>query len=117
MLINFLETQVQFCNSCAGSDGIVIPYQVVRIIHIIYNTIRWAVPAILIFIGMLDMAKAVTAQKEDDIKKAQSLLVKKAIAAALVFFIASIVLWIFGIINPNDGGVISCINSLLNGDC
>ena len=55
----------------------------------VYNAIRIAVPIILILVGMFDMGRAITLQKEDEIKKAQQLLVRKAVAAAIVFIIVS----------------------------
>ena len=44
-------------------------------------------------------------KKEDEIKKAQGLLVKKAIAAALVFLMLSIVSLVFGIVAPKEDNV------------
>ena len=52
-----------------------------RIVGIVVLGIRIAVPIILIVVGMLDLAKAVTEKSEDNIKKAQQGLIKKAIAA------------------------------------
>ena len=40
---------------------------------------------------MIDFAKAVAAKDENEIKKAQTALIKKAIAAVLVFFVMTIV--------------------------
>lgn len=60
--------------------------------------IKIAVPIILIVIGMIDMTKAVMSKKEDDIKNAQGALVKKAIAAVIVFLIIQIVTLLFATI-------------------
>jgi len=65
--------------------------ELLNIIHYVYLGIIIVVPIILIFVGMFDMAKAVTEKKDDDIKKAQQSLIKKAIAAALVFLIPYLV--------------------------
>ena len=98
-----------------------IPKQIVDIIALIYDVIRIGVPLILILVGMFDMGKAITQQKEDEIKKAQSLLVKKAIAAALVFLMLSIVSLVFGIVAPKDDlnnqSIWNCVDALLNGKC
>ena len=79
--------------------------------------IKIAIPLLIIFYGILDFAKAVIAEKEDEIKKAQTLLVKKAIAAALVFLMFSIVSLVFGIVAP-DGtegdNMWSCVDALIN---
>ena len=118
----FLAT-ADMCNACNNVLGITtgIPKQIVDIIALIYDVIRIGVPLILILVGMFDMGKAITQQKEDEIKKAQGLLVKKAIAAALVFLMLSIVSLVFGIVAPNDNinnqNIWNCVDALLNGNC
>ena len=112
----FLAT-AEMCNACNGVLGITtgIPKQIVDIIALIYDVIRIGVPLILILVGMFDMGKAITQQKEDEIKKAQSLLVKKAIAAALVFLMLSLVTLVLGAVGGDDKSNINCINCLLTG--
>ncbi|MCI5703107.1 MAG: hypothetical protein MR265_03880 [Erysipelotrichaceae bacterium] len=78
-----------------------IPEQILNITHLIYKAIQIGVPIILIIVGMFDMGKAITQQKEDEIKKAQSLLVKKAIAAGLVFLMFSIVQLVVSVVSPD----------------
>ncbi len=78
-----------------------IPEQILNITHLIYKAIQIGVPIILIIVGMFDMGKAITQQKEDEIKKAQSLLVKKAIAAALVFLMFSLVQLVVSVVSPD----------------
>ena len=92
-LINFLDC------TCGG---LTLDDTLSRIIKTIFNVIRIGIPLILIVIGMIDMGKAITQQKEEDIKKAQGLLVKKAIAAALVFLIPSITTMLVGAVGSND---------------
>ena len=53
--------------------------EILGIVHYVYLGIIIVVPIILIFVGMLDLAKAVTAKKDDEIKAAQQSLIKKAI--------------------------------------
>ena len=106
-LISFLVD----CN-CAGQ---VIKEDLAKIVKLVYDAIRIGVPIILILVGMFDMGKAITQQKEDEIKKAQGLLVKKAIAAALVFLMLSIVLLVLNVVGGNDTGNVSCIKCLLTG--
>lgn len=55
------------------------------------------IPIILIVYGMLDLGKAVIAGKDDEIKKNQQLLIKRAISAVAVFFVVTIVTLVFGI--------------------
>ena len=74
-------------NLCSNDDMNVI----LGIIHYVYIGIMIVVPIILIFVGMFDLAKAVTEKKDEDIKKAQQSLIKKAIAAVLVFLVPFLV--------------------------
>ncbi len=96
-----------------------IPAELATYTRIIYNTIRIITPLVLIIIGMFDMAKAVTSKNEDEIKKAQNLLVKKAITGAIVFFLFSIISWMLVILSNTSGEtgkseatVARCLNAL-----
>ena len=117
----FLDNAVNMCHMCDTAFGISggIPKQIVDIVHLVYNGIRIVVPLILIFVGMFDMGKAITQQKEDEIKKAQNLLVRKAITAALVFLLVSFVGLIFSIASgeKTSENTWTCISDLLSGNC
>ena len=77
--------------------------------------IQIGIPIILIVLGMLDLGKAVMAYKEDEIKSAQKLLIKRAIYAVAIFFVVFIVQVVFGLIdNSGDLGQsnwITCWNT------
>lgn len=75
---------------------------ILRLVGIVVKAIQIGVPIILIVIGMIDFTKAVTAKDEGEIKKAQNALIKKAIAAALVFFVIFFVGLIMKIVGNND---------------
>ena len=65
--------------------------------------IQVGIPIILIVLGMLDLGKAVVASKEDEIKSAQKLLIKRAIYAVAIFFVVLIVQLVFGLLgNAGD---------------
>ncbi len=64
---------------------------VLRIVGIVVWGIKVVVPIILIVVGMVDLAKAVGEKSEDKIKEAQQKLIKRAIAAVLVFLVVSLV--------------------------
>ncbi len=112
-LINLLDV------TCGSGDGAVsIPGDLANIIHVIYNAIRIGVPIILIVVGMVGMGKAIAQQKEDEIKKAQSTLVKQAIAAVIVFLMLSLVSLIVGVVAPDmksgdSGNMWNCIETIL----
>ena len=61
--------------------------------------IQIGIPIILIILGMLDLGKAVMASKEDEIKNAQKLLIKRCIYAVAIFFVVMIVQVVFGLLS------------------
>ena len=98
---------------CAGGD-VIVPAQIVGVVTLIYNVIRVGIPLILIIYGMLDLGKAVISQKEDDIKKNQKIFVSRLIAAALVFFVFTVVQLVIGLVADDSGDIISCLKQLLS---
>ena len=52
---------------------------IISIIKTVLNLVRFAVPLVLIVIGTFDIFKAVVASKEDEIKAAQKLLIKRVV--------------------------------------
>ena len=99
--------------SCGGIDG--IPVIIPQLVTLAMNAIKIAVPIILIFMGMLDMGKAVMAQKEDEIKKGQQMFIKRLVAAALVFLIVFFVQLVIGLVAPSDKeNVLNCIDTMIN---
>ena len=66
--------------------------------------IQLGIPIILIILGMIDLGKAVVASKEDEIKAAQKLLIKRAIYAIAIFFVVLFVNLVFGLLsNAGEG--------------
>jgi len=54
------------------------------------NVVKWVkyiIPVVLIILGILDFIKAITKDKEEELKKAQSRFIKRLIASALIFII------------------------------
>ena len=102
--------------------GVCIPAQLAVYTRLIYNAMMVITPLVLIVIGMYDLAKAVTSKSAEDIKKAQNMLVKKAIAGAIVFVLFSLVSWMLSILSstsddPNgEKSIIKCLNSLFVSD-
>ena len=68
--------------------------------------IQIGIPIIIILLGMLDLGKAVIASKEDEIKAAQKMLVKRAIYALAIFFVALIVQVVFGLLSSTGNSKI-----------
>lgn len=77
----------------------------------IYPIIQIGIPILLILMGTIDLGKAVMSSDDKEIKGATSKLIKRAIAAVAVFFVATIVSLLMGMFgssgaadNDNVGG-------------
>lgn len=78
-----------FCTKMAG------PLKFVGIVLWIFKI---AIPVIIVIMGMMDLGKAVTASKDDEIKKAMKQLMVRLISGVLIFFIPTIIMFVFRII-------------------
>ena len=114
---NFCNTDDLIYVSCGSAFD--IPSQVPSLISFAVNLLKIATPIILIFVGIITLVKALAASKEDEIKKAQSSLVKKLIAGALVFFIISIVQLVTSIVadDAESQDLSTCLECFLNNKC
>ena len=65
---------------------------------------------------MLDLGKAVIAQKEDEIKKGQATFIKRLVAAAIVFFVVVVVKLLLGLVADGSTNLVTCIDSILSCD-
>lgn len=85
-----------FILDCYGLSGLL------NIIKFLLKIVQWVVPVILILLGTIDLVKAVIAGKDDDIKKHQQTLIKRIIAAVIVFLVPVIVSILMGWIGNDD---------------
>lgn len=101
------------CVDALGGTG--LPSKLAYALHLIILAIQIVVPFLLIIWGMLDLGKAVIAQKEDEIKKGQQLFVKRIIAAVLVFFVITISTLVVNLVADDDEAdtITGCINSII----
>jgi hypothetical protein len=113
IFMNFVQI-FDVCGEALGGVG--IPGQLARIIALIVLFIQVFVPILLIVWGMLDLGKAVMAQKEDEIKKGQNIFIKRLIAAAIVFFVVTIVKFLVGLVadSTQSQNISNCIDSILS---
>lgn len=89
-----------------------------NIVSTVILVIQIGIPIILIVFGMLDLGKAVMAQKDDEIKKGQQTFMKRVIAAVIVFFIIAIVKLVLSVIGEDANmGCINCFISADTTDC
>lgn len=97
----------------------VIPYMAAQIVRTIILILQVATPIIIIIFGMLDVVKAVMAQKEDEIKKGQQTFIKRLIVGVSVFLVFFVVEIAIGLIAPKkeNPDMWNCIDCFVNGDC
>ena len=97
-----------------------IPEQVPRIMSFIINLLKIVVPILLVLVSIINILKALASSKEDEIKKAQSTLIKKIIAAVMAFLVVSIVQFVINKVADSDeekGNIASCLDCFLNNNC
>lgn len=97
-----------------GSLGLEFSGMLPNIVHMIVLIIKIVVPILLIVFGMMDLAKAVMAQKEDEIKKGQQTFVKRLIAAIIVFFVITVVQMVIGFLAGDEDSVTTCFDCFVN---
>lgn len=116
--VDLLQRTTQTVTTNADAFCSSIPGEVKNIVHMIYLAIQILTPLLLVIFGAIDMVKALTQQKEDEIKKAQSGLIKKVIVAIIVFLILVIAQWVVQLAatatGDNDNGW-KCACQLLKG--
>ena len=90
-----------------------LPLKVLELSNTVINIMQIAVPVILVIMGTVDLVKAVSSQKDDDIKKAQGVFIKRLIMGALVYFVVVIVKLLISIIGNNNEiwGCVECFVS------
>ena len=113
MLLNILKAAGDF--TC-GNSGISFDPKIPGITSKIVLIIEIVVPILLVIFGMLDLGKAIIAQKEDEIKKGQQTFVKRLITAALVFFVVFIVKLVIGLVSDDSSNLTNCLNCFLTAD-
>ncbi len=106
-MIYLLEGADSFCTSTAN---------IWQVVGYIFMVLKIVIPIILIVLGAIKLGSAVVADKSDEISKAAVDLGKKMIGAIIIFFIPTIVGWVFSIVNGGKDtqaseGCIKCITS------
>lgn len=104
----------------ACGDTFDIPYQVPGLTSLLINLLKIGTPIILIIVSVITLLKALAASKEDEIKKAQSSLIKKVMAAVMVFFIITIVQFVISLVADGDTevkSISSCMDCFINNSC
>lgn len=84
----------QILAKCADQDLLTI----LSVVHAAINVITFVIPIILIVMGIIDIAKAVTSSDEKKAKEAQKQFVTRAIYAVVIFLIPTIVSLLFNLL-------------------
>lgn len=110
---NYSEDSIVSCGPDLIKD---IPSLIPSTIHIIYLILQMVVPVILVVLGVIDFVKALTSQKDDEIKKGQKTFISRLIAGVLVFFIFSIVKLVISLVADNDKSakIINCVDCFIS---
>lgn len=109
------DNTIYFCGSKYADDAVMrnIPADVPRIIRFLYIFLQVLVPIGIVIVSSIDLFKAISAQKEDDIKKGQQTLIKRIVAAVIIFFVFAIVKLVLSVISDNSDSIIDCISCFL----
>ena len=68
---------------CSGDLGDLIKYA--------FHVVKFAVPVLIIGLGIVDFIKAMTAQSQDEVKKATTKLIKRLIIGVCIFVLPTII--------------------------
>ena len=102
--------------SCGGGMVKHIPKTVVNTTNIAYNIIQVVVPIILVIMGMIDLMKGITSQKEDEIKKGQQTFIKRLIAGLILFFVFAITKFVISVAaSSSDSNIMNCASCFISG--
>ena len=81
---------------------------------IVVTALFVVVPVILLVVGITDLVKAITSQKDEEIKKASTLLVKKVVIAAVIFLSPVLVTLILNLIDNSRSNEAKTCENLQN---
>lgn len=103
---------LDFCNDSA---------ELMDFLHTVLVIFRIVIPVLLIIFGMVDLGKAVVSSDEKAIKSSTSSLIKKLVAALVIFFLPTIVSAIINLTgakdeNGNPVGSSKCILCITKGN-
>ena len=83
------------------------------------TSIAVSIVQIAVLMGMFDLLKGITAQKEDEMKKGQQMFIKRLVIGVIIFFVVVAVKFLISLIadSENDtNNIIECIDCFINVD-
>ena len=84
---------MEFLSFCSDSAKL---WKLIGRVMLVFKIV---IPLLLIIFGMIDLGKAVIASDEKAIKAATNSIIRRLIAAVVIFFIPTIVSAIFGLVD------------------
>jgi hypothetical protein len=103
--------------SCGNGMITNIPTMIPKTVSIVYMALQIAVPVLLVIFGSIDLIKAISSGKEDEMKKAQTTFLRRLVTGALVFFIFVIVKLLVNSFGNHTAKVVNCMNCFINNSC
>jgi hypothetical protein len=88
--------------------------QIWSLVGKILGVFKIVIPLLVIIYGMIDLGKAVVASKDDEIKKAAKQLLIRILAGIVIFFIPTIVGFMFGLADGSTGDYDVCAACITN---
>lgn len=115
LLIPFMKVGAITKVSCGNVTG--IPEKIPELTSLVVTIVQIAVPVILVIMGMIDLFKGITAQKEDEMLKGRKMFVKRLVIAAIIFFMIVIVKFVTSLVSDttSSNNISECIDCFLSG--
>ena len=87
-------------------------------LHTVLVIFKIVIPVLLIIFGMIDLGKAVVSSDEKAIKQSTGSLIKKLVAALVIFFLPTIVSAVINVVsgeNETKYGSTACVKCVTDG--
>ena len=109
---------ISSCDAALSSD-VIIDEKIPNIISTVVTVIKVIVPVLLVVFGMIDLAKGVIAQKDEEIKNGQKIFIKRLISGVIVFFVFSLVQFLISLVagSQDSKNIFDCANCFINNEC
>ena len=105
--------------TCGGLTNFTFPNALPAITSFLYTLLKIAIPVILVIKGSMDLFKAASSQKEDEMKKAQKKFTQRLIAGGIALLAFIIVETVINFIakRTGDDNAIKCVNCFIKNQC